>query len=71
MHDSHREAAEQQEFAACDHRIAADHNEEGDNEAGRWHAERALEYSEDAYKLAKEPTRSQSKSRLSRYVHAL
>jgi hypothetical protein len=53
-HDAHRKAAEQHELAAQAHRTAAEHNEKGDNEGGRWHAERALEYSNQAYKLAKE-----------------
>jgi hypothetical protein len=54
MHDAHRKAAEQHELAASAHRTAAEHNEKGDNEAGKWHAERALEYSKQAYKLAQE-----------------
>jgi hypothetical protein len=54
MHDSHRKAAEQHELAATAHRTAAEHNERGDQDAGNWHAERALEHSELAYKLAKE-----------------
>jgi 4'-phosphopantetheinyl transferase EntD len=40
MHDAHRKAAEQ--------------HEKGEYEAGRWHAERALQYSDRAYQLAKE-----------------
>jgi len=51
MHDAHRKAAEQHELA---HRTTAEHNEKGDNEVGRWHAERALECSDHAYKLANE-----------------
>jgi hypothetical protein len=54
MHDIHMKAAEQHELAARAHRTAAEHNEKGDDEAGRWHAERALEYSDQAYKLAKQ-----------------
>jgi len=54
MHDAHRKAPEQHELAARAHRTAAEHNEKGDNEGGKWHAERALEYSDRAYKLAKE-----------------
>ena len=54
MHDAHRKAAEQHELAARAHRTAAEHNEKGDNEGGRWHAERALEFSDQAYQLAKE-----------------
>lgn len=54
MHESNRRAAEQHELAAKAHRTAAEHNEKGNDEAGKWHAERALEYSDHAYKLAKE-----------------
>ncbi len=54
MHEDHRLAAEQHELAARAHRTAAEHNEKGDGVAGSWHAERALEYSDHAYKLAKE-----------------
>ena len=41
-------------LAAVAHRTAAEHNEKGDNETGNWHAQRALDYSDQAYKLAKE-----------------
>jgi len=54
MHDAHLKAAEQHELAAHAHRTAAEHNEKGDNDGGKWHAERALEYSGHAYRLAKE-----------------
>jgi hypothetical protein len=54
MHESHRRAAEQHELAANAHRIAAEHSERGDDVAGIWHAERALEYSDHAYTLARE-----------------
>jgi len=54
MHEAHRKAAEQHELAAKAHRTAAEHNEKGEGEAGDWHAERALEYSGRAYKLAKD-----------------
>jgi hypothetical protein len=54
MHESHRQAAELHDKAAREHRTAAEHNEKGDNETGNFHAERALEYSDHAYKLAKE-----------------
>jgi hypothetical protein len=54
MHETHRQAAERHELAARAHRTAAEHHEQGDGEAGRWHAERALEYSDHAYKLAQE-----------------
>jgi hypothetical protein len=53
MHDAHRKAAEQHELAVDAHRTAAEHNEKGDDEGGKWHAARALEYSEHAYQLAK------------------
>ena len=55
MHEAHRQAAEQHELAARAHRTAAEHNEKGDHEAAKWHAERALEYSNQAYKLAQDP----------------
>jgi hypothetical protein len=54
MQDTHSLAAEQHELAAKAHRTAAEHNEKGDDEGGRWHAQRALEYSDHAYRLAKE-----------------
>ena len=54
MIDVHRKAAEQNEFAAHEHRTSAEHNENGDYTAAIWHSERALEYSDRAYKLAKE-----------------
>ena len=54
MHESHRQAAEQHELAASAHRTAAEHNEKGDNPAGDWRSERALEYADHAYKLAKD-----------------
>jgi hypothetical protein len=54
MHDAHRRAAEQHELAARAHRTAAEHNEKGEGTEGSWHAERALEYSDRAYQLAKE-----------------
>jgi hypothetical protein len=54
MHEAHRKAAEQHELAAQAHRTAAEHNEKGDNIAGIWHSEQALQYSDHAYRLAKE-----------------
>ena len=53
-HDAHLKAAEQHELAAQAHRTAAEHHEKGDDVGGRWHAARALEFSDHAYKLAKE-----------------
>jgi hypothetical protein len=54
MHESHRQAAEQHELAAKAHRTAAEHNEKGNVTDAIWHAERALDYSSHAYKLAEE-----------------
>ena len=54
MHETHREAAEKHELAAKAHRTAAEHNEKGDYSTAMWHSERALEYSDHAYRLAKE-----------------
>lgn len=54
MHETHRQAAEQHELAASAHRTAAEHNEKGDGVEATWHSDRALEYSDQAYKLAKE-----------------
>ncbi len=53
MLEAHRKAAEQHELAAKAHRTAAEHNEKGTDEGGKWHAERAMEYSHAAYKIAK------------------
>src|ERR1700759_1710113 len=50
MHQEHRKAAAQHVLAAKSHRTAAEHHEKGDDEGGRWPAERALEYSDQAYK---------------------
>jgi hypothetical protein len=44
MDDAHRKAAEDHELAARAHRTAAEHDEKGDNVAGSWHSERALEH---------------------------
>jgi hypothetical protein len=54
MHEQHWQAAEQHEHAARAHRTAAEHNEKGEDGLGDWHAQRALEYSDHAYKLARE-----------------
>ncbi len=53
MHSLHRQAAEQHEHAARAHRTAAEHNERGEHPDGNWHAERARQYSDHAYELAK------------------
>jgi hypothetical protein len=54
MRDAHRKAAEQHELAANAHRTAAEHNEKGNHSAAAFHSQRALEYSDHAYKLSKE-----------------
>ncbi len=54
MNELHRKAAEYHELAAKAHRTAAEHNEKGDNETANWHSQRALDYSNLAYELAKE-----------------
>ena len=54
MHDAHKKTAEQHELAAHAHRTAAEHYEKADNETGNWHSDRALDYSYQAYRLAKE-----------------
>jgi hypothetical protein len=41
------------------HRTAAEHNEKGDNPSGNWHNQRALDYSDRAYTVAK---KAESKS---------
>ena len=53
MHQLHREAAEQHELAAKAHRTAAERNEKGYDPTGNWHTQRALEYSDRAWELAK------------------
>jgi hypothetical protein len=52
MHEAHWKAAEMHLLAAQAHRTAAEHNEKGDFTLAHWHLERALEYSDHAYKLA-------------------
>jgi hypothetical protein len=54
MHEAHRQAAELHELAARAHRTAAEHNEKGDFTTADFHSQRALEYSDQAYKLARE-----------------
>jgi hypothetical protein len=54
IHLLHREAAKQHSLAAQSHRTASEHNEKGDNPTGNWHNQRAREYSNRAYELAKE-----------------
>jgi hypothetical protein len=54
MHEEHREAARLHGLAAESHRTAQEHNEKGDFTTAEWHAQRALEYSDHAYKIAKE-----------------
>jgi hypothetical protein len=54
MHELHRRAAELHEQAARSHRTAAEHNEKGDNSAGNWHAQRAMEHTDQAWILSQE-----------------
>jgi hypothetical protein len=54
MHDAHKKTTEQHELAENGHRTAAEHNENGDHETGEGHSERALDYSDQGYRLAKE-----------------
>ena len=54
IHEAHLKAAEQHSLAAEAHRTAAEHNEKGDEAGESWHSQRALEYSDHAYKLARE-----------------
>jgi len=54
MHEVHRKAAELHGLAAQAHRTAAEHNEKGDFAGAIWHLQRALQYSDQAYKLSKE-----------------
>jgi len=51
---AHLRAAEQHDLAAQAHRTAAEHNEKGSDAEESRHSQRALEYSDHAYKLAKE-----------------
>jgi hypothetical protein len=51
---AHRKAAEQHEFAAEAHRTAAEHNEKGNEKMESFHSQRAMEFSDHAYKLAEE-----------------
>jgi hypothetical protein len=53
IHQTHREAAEQHELAAQAHRTAAEDNERGGDDAAIWHLERALAFSDHAWRLAK------------------
>ena len=54
MHKLHQEAAHQHTLAAQAHRTAAEHNEKSANATAIWHEERAQEFSNRAYELAKE-----------------
>ena len=53
-HEAHLRAAAQHDLAAQAHRTAAEHNEKGDHAGLSRHSQRAMEYSDHAYKLAKE-----------------
>jgi hypothetical protein len=50
----HLRAAEQHDLAAQSHRTAAERNEKGDEAGESRHSQRALEYSDHTYKLARE-----------------
>lgn len=52
--EAHLRAAAQHDLAAQSHRTASEHNEKRDEAAESRHSQRALEYSDHAYKLAKE-----------------
>jgi hypothetical protein len=54
MHDAHKKTTEQHELAERSHRTGAERNDKGDNETGERHSERAFDYSDQAYRLAKE-----------------
>jgi hypothetical protein len=54
LHEEHLRAAELHDRAATAHRTAAEHNEKGNGTEAGWHSERALEFSDHAYRLAKE-----------------
>jgi hypothetical protein len=71
MHNLHGEAARQHELAAQAHRTAAEHNEKGDDPSDNWHDQRALEYSDRAYALAKEAESKSGKIGSLENVYAL
>ena len=71
MHNLHREAAKQHQLAAQAHRTASEHNEKGDNPSGNWHNQRAIEYSDRAYELAKEAESKSGKIGSLENVYAL
>jgi hypothetical protein len=71
MNDAPRKAAEQHELAAHAHRTAAEHNERGHNETENWHAKRALEYADHAYRLAREVHSKSGRWGRFKYVYAL
>lgn len=54
MKHLHENAAGRHELAARAHRTAAEHNEKGDRSLADFHAERAMEFSDHAWKLAQE-----------------
>ncbi len=71
MHESHRLAAEMHERAAYEHRTAAEHNEKGDLTQAGYHARRALEFTDHAYKLAHEAHNKSGRIESFENVHAL
>jgi len=54
MQDAHRQAAQLHELAARSHRTSVDYLKKGDHVSANWHSERALEYAERAFLLAKQ-----------------
>lgn len=54
MHQTHKQAAEKHDAAAQAHRTAAEHNEKGDLSNAAYHAARALQFSDHAYRLARD-----------------
>jgi hypothetical protein len=53
MREARRRAAEHHDLAAQANRTAAEHNEKAGFAAAIWHWQRVLEYSDQAFKLAK------------------
>jgi hypothetical protein len=69
MQEAHRKAAEQHDLAAREHRTAAECNDKLEYRAAIWHSERALEYSDHAYKLAHEGQAKSGQIGTFEYVH--
>jgi len=54
MQNLHTETARHHGLATEAYRAASEDNEEGDNPSGKWHNQRALEFSDRTYELAKD-----------------